>query len=74
MSDHPKDRQMTRYAVNSVFGEKGLRRLEQNQCPTCGKKIGKFKDDLSRREYSISGLCQECQDRTFTTSDGASES
>lgn len=25
-----------------------------------------FKDRLSAREYTISGLCQECQDKTFT--------
>lgn len=25
-----------------------------------------FRDDLSRREYRISGLCQECQDSVFT--------
>lgn len=24
-----------------------------------------FRDDLSRKEYTISGLCQECQDAVF---------
>lgn len=24
-----------------------------------------FRDDLSRKEYTISGLCQECQDDIF---------
>ena len=24
-----------------------------------------FRDDLSRKEYSISGLCQDCQDKVF---------
>lgn len=36
-------------------------------CPTCGlsTKGAKFKDDLSRREHEISGLCQPCQDSYF---------
>lgn len=31
----------------------------------CGKSVGKFRDDLSRKEYTISGLCQTCQDFVF---------
>lgn len=36
-------------------------------CPFCKEKIitMDFKDELSRREYEISGLCQKCQDKTF---------
>jgi hypothetical protein len=28
-----------------------------------------FVDDLSRKEYTISGLCQKCQDKTFGIGD-----
>jgi len=35
----------------------------------CGKAIGPFKDEISETEYSISGLCQECQDSLFGGSD-----
>ena len=31
----------------------------------CGKPIMGFKDKLSEKEYRISGLCQECQDKIF---------
>lgn len=31
----------------------------------CGGPAVEFRDDLSRREYGISGLCQSCQDNTF---------
>lgn len=31
----------------------------------CGEPIGEFRDALSRREYTISGLCQTCQDSIF---------
>jgi hypothetical protein len=31
----------------------------------CGRSALRFRDDVSRREYGISGLCQECQDSVF---------
>lgn len=31
----------------------------------CGKPIGEFRDELSLREYKISGWCQNCQDIHF---------
>jgi hypothetical protein len=36
-------------------------------CPMCKKNIdiNLFTDELSKREYKISGLCQECQDIIF---------
>ena len=39
--------------------------MRRPTCPTCGKDISGFRDSLSRREYSISGMCQECQDSVF---------
>lgn len=39
--------------------------IKQNKCPTCGKPVGEFRDELSRTEYKISGMCQECQDSVF---------
>jgi len=41
-------------------------RFEGN-CPFCSKEIkhSEFKDKLSLLEFGISGLCQECQDKTF---------
>ena len=31
----------------------------------CGKSVTGFRDELSAREYKISGLCQNCQDEVF---------
>lgn len=31
----------------------------------CGGPAVEFSDAVSRREYSISGMCQECQDGFF---------
>ena len=44
--------------------------VERGVCPFCKKPISgarteEFRDELSREEYKISGLCQECQDELF---------
>ena len=48
------------------FG-KQVAMVEGGQCPLCGKKIkdAEFKDELSAKEYQISGMCQTCQDKIF---------
>jgi|WetSurMetagenome_2_1015567.scaffolds.fasta_scaffold567277_1 hypothetical protein len=48
----------------------GIRRQEAaaaSICTVCKKPLTPFRDSLSRREYEISGLCQECQDSVFGT-------
>lgn len=44
-----------------------LDRVNRKICPICEEKIREedFRDALSKKEYSISGLCQECQDEVF---------
>ena len=36
-------------------------------CVTCPNSIEEkyFRDDLSKKEYGISGMCQDCQDSVF---------
>ncbi len=34
-------------------------------CTWCKQPITPFRDNLSHKEYSISGFCQRCQDETF---------
>ena len=31
----------------------------------CGGEAEKFRDALSAKEYTISGLCQKCQDQVY---------
>lgn len=31
----------------------------------CGQKVDGFRDDLSAKEYKITGFCQKCQDQMF---------
>jgi len=44
-----------------------IERMKKGQCPICGEKIKpeEFKDELSLKEFRISGMCQACQDKTF---------
>ena len=52
-------------AAKALFG-RGLAKSKKRMiCVFCGKKIMRFRDDLSRKEYIISGICQRCQDETF---------
>ncbi len=44
-------------------------RKANKKCPFCGKDMsnprGQFRDALSYKEFQISGLCQDCQDKVF---------
>jgi len=46
---------------------KAKRSVELGACPVCKQAILEedFKDELSKREYSISGLCFMCQEAVF---------
>lgn len=35
------------------------------RCVCCHEPVGQFRDSLSRIEYGISGMCQNCQDSVF---------
>lgn len=36
-------------------------------CPVCRARISEkeFRDEQSRQEYAVSGMCQKCQDSVF---------
>jgi hypothetical protein len=36
-----------------------------NICTWCGGPAEEFRNDISIKEYTISGFCQKCQDETF---------
>ena len=38
-------------------------------CVWCKNPVDGFRDALSRKEYGISGLCQSCQDKVFSSED-----
>jgi len=53
--------------AKKAFGRSPTEAKEKKICVFCGKliKMEDFKDQLSIKEYEISGLCQKCQDDTF---------
>lgn len=60
----PRNRPFTQVASKMIGGHN---LLGAGRCPTCGNAIGGFRDDLSVKEFSISGMCQKCQDSVFGT-------
>jgi hypothetical protein len=42
-------------------------RMKNGLCPFCGVRISEtsYRDELSKKEAQISGLCQRCQDEIF---------
>lgn len=52
--------------INQVFGINREESITENRCTMCNKPAAQFKDKLSEKEFSISGLCQLCQDKIFS--------
>lgn len=54
--------------INAIFPDR-VKAVSEGICPLpdCRKeiKMEDFKDEISRREYRISGMCQSCQDKVF---------
>ena len=51
--------------ANELFGRGRKVAMDNQMCVVCGNDANYLNDELSRREYSISGMCQTCQDKTF---------
>lgn len=51
--------------ISDTFGIDRREKICDNVCAICGKPAVAFRDELSAKEYSISGMCQLCQDGFF---------
>ena len=47
------------------FGHFRSSSIRRDACTCCGGPAHEFRDALSRKEFSISGMCQKCQDSVF---------
>lgn len=69
MATPSRKSQAVEAAMQQQFGFDRRDSIKQNVCiPSpfgCGKPATVFTDAASAREYTISGLCQECQDAFF---------
>lgn len=52
-------------ALKGIFGIDRVADIEANRCSWCHGPAADFCDALSEKEYTISGFCQKCQDKTF---------
>ena len=46
---------------------KEVKNVKMGKCPFCSEFVvqGEFNDELSEKEFKISGMCQKCQDKIF---------
>ena len=51
--------------AKALFGRGRKVAMDNQMCVMCGNDANHFDDELSRREYGISGMCQSCQDGVF---------
>jgi hypothetical protein len=52
--------------AKEAFGRNRKTSFEKGICVDCGQPVNfNFRNDISAKEYEISGLCQECQDSIF---------
>lgn len=60
-------RNSTKKLLTKVGFSAEVEKVEKGLCPfcSCSISVDSFKDELSVREFRISGLCQKCQDEFF---------
>ena len=52
-------------ASKECFGIPRSAAIKTDTCLACKKEATEFRDEKSRKEFSITGLCQKCQDSVF---------
>ena len=58
---HPAIEQM----LTNLTGVSRVGAVQEASCVTCGGEARLFRDEVSRKEYRISAMCQDCQDSVF---------
>jgi hypothetical protein len=56
-----------------LFGRSRTLAIAGNGCVKCGESAVDFRDEISRKEFGISGFCQSCQDDIFGTDSGCAQ-
>lgn len=51
--------------LSSLTGVSRVGAVAEASCATCHGGASSFRDSLSAKEYTISGMCQTCQDDIF---------
>ena len=55
-------------AISAIFGINRKESIERKQCAICSSEVelDSFKDEISLKEFHISGMCQPCQNKIFS--------
>ena len=51
--------------LSKLTGVSRVGAVAEASCVTCKGEANSFRDTLSQKEYTISGMCQSCQDSVF---------
>lgn len=51
--------------LTGLSGKDRVQTVASAMCVWCNEPDMNFRDALSKKEYTISGLCQKCQDKVF---------
>lgn len=51
--------------ISSIIGTPRSVAFGNKTCVLCSGEASTFKDAISEKEYSLSGMCQKCQDGFF---------
>ncbi len=51
--------------IKSLFGIDINASVGEKICVFCRQPATEFRDELSKKEFEISGMCQICQDEVF---------
>jgi hypothetical protein len=55
--------------LSALTGVSRVGAVSENSCVTCSGEAKSFRDAISKKEYTISGMCQSCQDSIFGVSE-----
>jgi hypothetical protein len=64
-SKSPEMNNLLETLSQTIFKRSRLACIKGGVCVCCGKPAISFKNKLSEKEFTISGLCQKCQDGVF---------
>lgn len=55
--------------LSALAGKDRVETIIADKCMLCDNSASNFTDEISEKEYTISGMCQACQDKAFEDGD-----
>jgi len=62
--DEKRIQELSKRPFAKIFPD-AINDIKNEICPVCKKSVFPFRDIQAVKEYDISGMCQECQDKIF---------